>query len=155
MRIAFDLDQTQIPYGDEFAVERPPRFLAPFFKEPLRQGAVPLLRQLQAGGCDLWIYTTSARSPSYLRLWLLLLGIRLGGVVNCYRHDRESRSQPYRFAPCVKYPPAFGIDLLVDDSVAVANEGRRYGFEVLCIDPADSDWVETVLGMVRRRFNLR
>ncbi len=43
-----------------------------------------------------------------------------------------------------KYPPAFGIDLLVDDSPGVAIEGQRHGFAVLVVEPTDSEWTVKV-----------
>ena len=152
MRIAFDIDQTLIPWDGEFPVERsvPLPLFAPFFREPLREGTLGLLRQLQAQGCELWVYTTSARSSAYLRLWFLLWGIRIRGVVNCHRHRGEARAFPYRFPDCSKYPPAFGIDLLVDDSLGVVEEGRRLGFPVLHVDPADLNWTARVLEAVQR-----
>ena len=152
MRIAFDLDQTLIPWDREFPVEPPAPLpvLAPFFREQLRQGTVGLLRQLRAQGCDVWIYTTSGRTSSYLRLWFLLWGIRIGGVINCHRHESEARVFPYRFPDCSKYPPAFNIDLLVDDSISVVEEGRRFGFAVLHVDPADPEWTDRVLEAVQR-----
>lgn len=151
MRIAFDLDQTLIPWDNEFPVEPsvPLPLLAALFKEPLRQGTVGLLRQLQAQGCELWVYTISTRSSAYLRTWFLLFGIRIGGVINGHRHATEARLTPYRFPNCTKYPPAFGIDLLVDDSAAVMEEGRRYGFPVLHIAPEDMDWTRRVLHAVQ------
>ena len=47
---------------------------------------------------------------------------------------------------CSKYPPAFGIELLIDDSAGVELEGKRYGFAVLRIDPDDDAWCGKVIG---------
>jgi len=44
----------------------------------------------------------------------------------------------------VRYSPAFGIDLLVDDSAGVEIEGRRFGFSVVRVAPDDVDWVVKV-----------
>lgn len=153
VRIAFDLDETLIPWNDEFPVEpgAPHPWLSPLFREPLRSGTAALLRRLRADGHEIWIYTTSGRGAGYLRIWLLAHGVYVAGVVNRERHDREAKAFPYRFPHCTKYPPAFGIDLLIDDSVAIFEEGRRYGFEVLHIAPADAEWTDTVLNEVARR----
>jgi len=43
-----------------------------------------------------------------------------------------------------KYPPQFGIDLLVDESEGVRIEGERYGFAVLVVSPTDADWAAKV-----------
>jgi hypothetical protein len=150
VRVAFDLDQTLIPYGEEFPVEPsvPSPLLRPFFRESLRAGTRVLLRDLTARGCDIYLYTTSGRDPLYLRLWFRLLGIRLGGVVNCHRHERVVRAPGRSYPACSKYPPAFGIDLLIDDSDGVQEEGNRHGFAVLIVHPSDADWAERIRSAV-------
>jgi hypothetical protein len=50
---------------------------------------------------------------------------------------------------CSKYPPAFGIDLLIDDLEGVRCEGDRFGFRVLCVAPDDELWAEKVLAAIR------
>lgn len=103
------------------------------FREPLRE--------LQTDGHEVWIYTSSLRSKRYLYLWLLCAGIRLGGVVNAIAHANALRGRPVGQS---KYPPAFGIDLLVDDSAGVEAEGDRHGFRVVTIDPGDQYWTSKV-----------
>jgi hypothetical protein len=143
MRIAFDLDNTLIPQAEEFATEpSAPLLLRPWFRERLRVGTRALLQELRWQGCDLWIYTSSGRDATYLRLWFLSLGIPLGGVVNCHRHEGLLRGR--NIPNCAKYPPAFGIELLIDDANGIAMEGREHGFAVLRIDPADTDWVARI-----------
>jgi hypothetical protein len=46
------------------------------------------MEELLRRHCDIWLYTTSYRSPRYLRGWFRGLGIRLGGVVNQHLHER-------------------------------------------------------------------
>ena len=47
-----------------------------------------------------------------------------------------------------KYPPAFGIDLHIDDSEGVLEEGREHGFRVVVVTPNDERWTEKVLDAV-------
>ena len=151
MRIAFDLDSTLIPYAEEFPAQKSlPAPLAWWFKESLRQGSVPLLRDLRKQGCEIWIYTTSGRDAVYLRIWFLLLGVWVGGVVNYHRHEALLRKN--RCPKISKYPPAFGIDLLIDDSDGVREEGQQNGFDVLLIHPSDLNWIQTVQKAVQMRY---
>lgn len=151
MRIAFDLDSTLIPCEGDFPAEVSlPTPFCWWFREPLRLDTVRLLRGLRSYGCEIWLYTTSGRDASYLLLWLLLLGVPLGGVVNCRRHEVLMRGD--RYPTCSKYPPAFGINLLIDDSDGVAEEGRRHGFDVLLLSPSDRTWTETVWNAVKTRY---
>jgi len=140
MRIAFDLDNTLIRGTHAFALETPTRrFWARLLgKESLRAGVVELVAHCQRRGWEVWVYTTSYRSAGYIRRLFWLHGIRLAGVVNQARHEREVRVRS------TKYPPQFGIDLLVDDAPGVGLEGERHGFAVLVIDPADAEWVAKV-----------
>jgi hypothetical protein len=84
------------------------------------------------------VYTTSYRSVWRIRRLFWLHGIRLDGVVNQQRHNREVQAR------CSKHPPTFGIDLLVDDSEGVRLEGERHGFRVVVVQPKDTQWTATV-----------
>ena len=145
MRIAFDLDGTLVPMGDDFATEptaAPWRWLT---HDPLRHGTRALLRELRARGHTLWVYTSSFRSTAMIRALLLGHGAWLDGVVNGHHHDELFRSRPPVTGPCQKHPPSFGIELLVDDSELVAWQGERHGFHVLLLRQDDEGWVQTVL----------
>jgi hypothetical protein len=148
MRIAFDLDDTLIPCGHRFAVEKPTRLARWFGAESLRLGAVELLKRLRSFGCEIWIYTTSHRSP--LSIWFLFFayGIRLGGIVNQDRHRRRLNGGHPDPRDCSKYPPAFGINLMFDDSEGVVMEGRRYHFRAVRIPPDKDEWTTVVLDEV-------
>jgi hypothetical protein len=145
MRIAFDLDGMLIPTpGSPMAVESLgllPRLVS---SEKIRAGAPGLLAALRRGGHEIWLYTTSYRSPARLRVWFAAFGVRLDGIINQTRHDAVVSR-----ALSSKYPPAFGIDLLVDDAEGVALEGRRHGFAVLHVPEHDAAWCSRVALAVR------
>lgn len=151
MRISFDLDDTLICYGEGTRCE--PRLPWPLrwlvHDEPLRLGARGLLRELRRQGCEVWVYTTSDRTPWEVACWLRLHGVRLDGVINQQSHRRANRPGP-GYSPPSKNPRRFGIDLHVDDSEGVRAEGERHGFEVLVVDPGDADWAGKVLAAVER-----
>ncbi len=140
MRLAFDLDNTLIPCGHQFPVEKPlGRFWARLLHpEPLRHGTKELADYCRQRGWEVWVYTTSYRSVWRIRRLFWLHGIRLDGVVNQPRHIREAHAR------CTKHPPSFGIDLLIDDSQGVRIEGERHGFRVLVVAPEDERWAEQV-----------
>ena len=102
---------------------------------------------LMRRGCKIWVYTSSSRSPRRLQSWFAGFGIPLEGVVNLDRHERAVGLR----GPS-KFPPAFGIDLHVDDSSGVALEGADHQFAVLVVSPEDSEWVERVLHDVDARI---
>jgi hypothetical protein len=107
------------------------------------------MSDLLAGRHELWIYTTSFRSPRYLRGWFGSFGVTLSGIVNQNRHERVVG----RYGPS-KQPSAFGIDLHVDDSEGVAEEGRLHGFEVVVVSPDDLGWAAKVLIAVKNRHRV-
>jgi hypothetical protein len=150
MRISFDVDDTLVcgpPVPSEQFVSRWRRWL---YRERVRSGTRDLMSELVARHHELWIYTTSFRSPRYLRGWFAAFGVRLAGVVNQARHERHvGRKGPS------KLPPVFGIDLHIDDSEGVAEEGRRHGFDVIVVSPDDVQWTARVLEAVDGRSQLQ
>lgn len=156
LRISFDLDDTLTSHCRKVPMESGwfPDFVHRWLGEPLRDGTTRLIRELRRRGCSIWIYTSSGRSPFHIRRWLLLHGIRVDGIVNSSLHYLASRKHRLPLTPS-KFPPAFGIDLHVDDSEGVRMEGEKLGFRVLVIDPYDTHWVEKVLAAVTRLQQLK
>jgi len=151
MRISFDVDDTLVLRGLDVRPERGrfPAFVNRWFGEPLRRGTCSLVRELRRRGCSIWIYTSSGRTPFEIRLWLFLHRIQVDGVINAERHRRELAGRTFSRLPS-KYPPAFGIDLHIDDSEGVRMEGDEHGFRVVVVSPNDEDWVQRVLDAVRQ-----
>jgi hypothetical protein len=145
MRIAFDLDDTLIPCEFSFPLEARPWSARLLGLEPLRQGTIDLCRSLRKRGWKLWVYTSSLRNPVEVRLQFLLHGVVLEGIVNHNRHVRRLSDGRPGAHECSKYPPAFHIDLLIDNSLGVWEEGRRFGFHVLVVRPDDASWSNAVL----------
>jgi len=154
MRISFDVDDTLV-CGPEVPTEQfVPWWRRWWYPELLRRGTRDLMRALLDRRCKLWIYTTSYRPRRYLRRWFASIGIPLEGVVNQDVHDGLLRRWDSPSYPPSKYPPKFGIDLHIDDSEGVAEEGKQYRFDVLVISPNDLDWTQRVLEVVEQRARL-
>jgi hypothetical protein len=150
MRISFDVDDTLVCDPSVPTEQMVPWWGRWWYPEPLRQGTRELMLHLLAGGHQLWIYTTSYRPARYLRGWFRSFGVPLYGVVNQQRHEGVIGRQ----GPS-KYPPAFGIDLHVDDSAGVGQEGQQHRFDVVVISPTDAAWVIRVLEAVQSRSSRR
>lgn len=151
VRISFDLDDTLICPGDGTPREPRPswhrRLFAP--REPLRLGARSLMQSLDESGWEIWIYTTSYRSPSAVKRWLRSYSVRVARVVNQDAHDQLPKPATSDRPPS-KNPRAFDIALHVDDSEGVRIEGERHGFRVVVIGPTDPDWASKVLGAAEK-----
>lgn len=147
--VSFDLDDTLTSHCKKVPTEKCPfpNFIKRWLCEPLRCGTKRLFRELRQLDCSVWIYTSSGRSSAYIKRWFLLHGIRIDGVVNRNRHCHISNQHHLLRLPS-KFPPAFGIDLHIDDSEGVKMEGDEYGFRVVVINPYDEQWVEKVLDAV-------
>lgn len=155
MRISFDVDDTLVCDASVPCEQPVPWWARAWFPERLRRGTRDLMHALQHRGCRIWIYTTSFRSPSYLRWWFRSFGVRLEGAVNQDVHNRRVKLPSGPHYPPSKYPPEFGIDLHVDDLEGVAIEGKRYHFEVLVVSPRDVEWTSRVLAAVDARLPRR
>ena len=153
MRISFDLDDTLVCRNLDSPAEpgRLPGIIHRRLAQPLRRGTCALVRELRRRGCSIWIYTTSGRTPFHIRLWLLLHGIHVDGIVNAERHREEVCEYHFSSIPS-KFPPAFGIDLHVDDSEGVRMEGDEHGFRVVVVGLDDKNWTQKVLDAVVRQL---
>lgn len=149
MRISFDVDDTIVCDCRVPTEQHLSWWARCFFAEPLRRGTRELFRTLLAEKHELWIYTTSYRSRFYLQTWFRCLGIRISDVVNQSGHEQMLAQHHFPHHSPSKFPAAFGIDLHIDDSPGVAEEGREFGFCVLVVDPLDEGWAEQVLRRVR------
>ncbi len=149
VRISFDIDDTLACQLDHSAVEasKLPACLHRWFGEPLRQGTRELIRELRRQDCSVWVYTSSGRTPAYIRRWLMLYGIHVDGVVNSVRHAEALSERGMVNSPS-KLPSAFDIDLHVDDSEGVKTEGQHHGFRVAVVRPDDAQWTHRVLEAV-------
>ncbi|MBJ9975021.1 hypothetical protein IAE35_05855 [Pseudomonas sp. S75] len=145
VRISFDIDDTLACLPDHSPAELSnlPTWVHRWLGEPLRRGTRALMRDLRRQGYSIWIYTSSGRSPAYIRRWLLLYGIRVDGVVNSDRHQQVLAARGLEKGPS-KLPSAFDIDLHVDDSEGVGIEGDDHGFRVVVVCPKDGDWTRKV-----------
>lgn len=151
MKIAFDLDDTLILSAPDVEVEIPKiKWVAKSLKlEKLRKGTVEIFKFCKGKGISISIYTTSFRSSFYIRLLFLLHGISLEKVVNQTLHLLRVKNR------CSKFPPEFGIDLLVDDSEGVKIEGEKYGFEVIHIKRDNQDWVQEIKQAIETKITIK
>jgi hypothetical protein len=145
VRISFDIDDTLACLPEHAAAEdsKLPGFVHRWLGEPLRSGTRELIRDLRRQGCSIWIYTSSGRTPAYIRRWLMLYGIHVDGVVNSDRHQHILAQNGLENSPS-KLPSAFDIDLHVDDSEGVRLEGVDHGFRVVVVCPKDEHWAQKV-----------
>ncbi|MCE7997014.1 MAG: HAD family hydrolase [Roseivirga sp.] len=132
MKISFDLDGTLIPLGENtFPVERKTAMQNTLKIEPLRVGTRAVFKALKMAGHEVGIYTTSFRSYRMIKFWLWSYGLKADFIINEQLAGPKLRQMNIGAS---KYPPAFNIDLHIDDLPGIALEGERYGFETLLVD---------------------
>lgn len=144
MKVSFDLDDTLFVPPDKFRTEKPPCF--PFdliFKERLRLGTKELFHYLREKNIDIWIYTTSFRSESYIRGLFRCYGLTVDRVINGAVHEKEVQGERREAMPS-KYPAKYRIDLHIDDDPSVAQNGKIYGFKVFLLGGQDDEWTEKI-----------
>lgn len=146
MIISFDLDDLLIPGAKTFKTEKKNLLQKILGVEGLRLGTRELFNKLQSQGHVIYIYTTSFRSAMRIRSMFLSYRISVGKIINQSLHNKVLREQRNRTS---KYPPAFNIDVHVDDSLGLKIEGDKYNFSTIIIDENDIDWKEIVIEGVR------
>lgn len=146
MRIAFDLDDTiihgRVPFPEEPLPKNP---IARWFcKEPIRLGSVALINDLWKAGHEVWIYTTSFRGRFATKMMFSAYGTKIKRVINQSDHQRVIAKLHRCYRHCSKFPPAFGIDLLIDECGGVQVEARKFNFPLVKVEPNDKDWDQKI-----------
>ena len=144
MIISFDLDDTIIPGTKTFHTENQNLLQRLTGIEKIRKGTIGLFKQLRSRGHGIYIYTTSFRPTLKTKLTFMSYGIPVDRVINQQCHDRELKETKTR---CSKFPPAFGIEIHVDDSLGVRMEGDKFKFKTIIIEENDLNWTEAILKM--------
>lgn len=145
MRISFDLDDTLFVSPQKIKTENKLHF--PFnliYKERLRYGTISLINRLREHGIEVWIYTTSFRSTTYIRRLFKHYGVKIDRIINGRIHEEEVQGDRNEAMPS-KYPSKYHIDLHIDDDVSVEQNGKAYGFKVFLIGGQDDEWDEKIL----------
>ena len=146
MIISFDLDDTLIPGTKKFDVEKQNTFQKIFGIEKLRKGTIELIIKLKLKGHKIYIYTTSFRTPRKIWWTFFSYGIRVDRVINQKKH--------LKFLPkdrlASKYPPAFNIDIHIDDSYGVEIEGNNNNFRTIIVNNDNTNWCYYILQSIEK-----
>jgi hypothetical protein len=142
MTISFDLDDTLIPGTKRFETEKQTIIHRLFGLETIRLGTVELFKELRSKGHRIYIYTTSFRSTTKIKLTFYSYGIPVDTVINQQRHDRQLRENKTMMS---KFPPAFNIDVHVDDSPGLRIEGQRFNFRTIIVAEHNKNWGREIL----------
>ena len=150
MRVSFDLDEVLFVSPKTHKTEPELPFpLRNFFRERLRLGTPDLIRELQRQGYEVWVYTSSFRSESYIRRLFRCYGVRFDGIVNGERHLREVQRNSTTQLP-QKLPNRYRISLHIDDEAVICTSAGQYGFRAYQLDAQDDDWKEKILAQADR-----
>ena len=150
MIVSFDLDETLFVNPEKIPVEKPLKFpLFRIYRDRLRAGAVDLLTWINKSDIQLWIYTTSYRSPRYISSIFRHYGIKIDNIINGKRHAEEVQGNRKEIMPS-KYPAKYHIDLHVDDEISVYQNGIAHGFRVYLLKENDTEWTNKIKAEIIR-----
>lgn len=145
MRVSFDLDEVLFVSPKTHKTEPALPFpLRNFYKERLRLGTPELIRELQHLGYEVWVYTSSFRSESYIRRLFRCYGVRFDGIVNGERHLREVQRDNKTILP-QKLPNRYRISLHIDDETVICTIAGQYGFHAYQLNGPDDAWKEKII----------
>ena len=155
MRISFDLDEVLFVAPETHKTEPPLWFpLNKIYPERLRLGTPDLINRLQALDFEVWVYTSSFRSESYIRRLFRHYGVRFNGIVNGTRHLKEVQRDQKIILP-QKMPNRYRISLHVDDEMVICSLESQYGFRTYHLDEQDDEWEEKIIARaeeIRKNF---
>ncbi|MBQ9008890.1 MAG: HAD family hydrolase [Clostridia bacterium] len=148
MRVSFDLDEVLFVSPETHKTEPALPFpLRNLFQERLRLGTPELIWDLQAQGCEVWVYTSSFRSERYIKALFRLYGVKFNGIINGYRHQKEVQSHSSTILP-QKMPNRYRISLHIDDEDVICSSAGQYGFRAYQLNAQDDDWAAKILKRV-------
>ncbi len=110
--------------------------------EKIRLGTIELMKTLQGQNHKLFIYTTSLRSTNKIWWTFFSYGLKVDKIINQKLHKSVLRENYTTYS---KYPPAFGIDVHIDDSKGVEIEGNRHHFNTIILSEDITDWTNFIL----------
>ena len=144
MIISFDLDDTLISVI--FDTEKQSIIQKILGLEKIRYGTIELFKKLKSEGHIIYIYTTSFRSLIKIKLTFLTYGTSVKKVINQEVHNQKLKQKSTRIS---KFPPAFGIDIHIDDSIGLKIEGEKYNFKTIIVKVNDENWVDTIFNEIQ------
>ena len=145
MRGSFDLDEVLFVLPETHKTE--PSLMFPFnmiYKERLRLGTPDVINTLQKMGYEVWVYTSSFRTESYIKKLFRHYHVKFDGIVNGTRHLKEVQRGKRETLP-QKLPSKYGISLHIDDEAIVCSLGKQYGYNVYQLDAQDDDWKDKII----------
>ena len=152
MRISFDIDNTLVPFTNEFEVEQNRSILNLVCREKLRVGTTELFDKLEEDKHEIWIYTTSLRPIWKLKLLFAKYGLYPMGFINERINQKKLKENNLTSS---KNPKLFNIDLHVDDSEGVRLEGSKFGFDTVIVSPDDNNWTIRIISEIKRKQELK
>lgn len=150
MRVSFDLDEVLFVSPKTHKTE--PELGFPFnkiYKEHLRLGTPDLINKLQDMGIEVWVYTSSYRSESYIKNLFRHYGVKFDSIVNAQRHLREVQGDRKEIYP-QKMPNKYRISLHVDDESVFVSYGKEYGFDVFQLNAQDDEWADKIIDRIQQ-----
>ncbi len=145
MRVSFDLDEVLFVSPQTHKTEPPLPFpLRNLFRERLRLGTPEVINRLQALGYEVWVYTSSFRTESYIRRLFRCYGVRFDGIVNGTRHLKEVQRSNKETLP-QKLPNRYRISLHIDDEEIICSSAGQFGFRAYQLNAQDDNWGEKII----------
>ena len=145
MRVSFDLDEVLFVAPQTHKTEPPLPFpLRNLFRERLRLGTPEVINRLQALGYEVWVYTSSFRTESYIRRLFRCYGVRFDGIVNGTRHLKEVQRRNKETLP-QKLPNRYRISLHIDDEEIICSSAGQFGFRAYQLNAQDDNWGEKII----------
>lgn len=144
MCVSFDLDEVLLTDGSTYPVHK--EFSFPFdriYRKTLRRNASILIKELQAMGFDVWIYTGEYYPEAYLRLLFRLHGTKVDGIINGMRH-RKTKSK-IREAFSNKYR----VSVHIDNENVTCVKTKKKEYEMFFIDSENQDWASEAISRLR------
>lgn len=142
MCASFDLDEVLLTDpGPLYAGKKLP---SPFMKTSMRKNSPALMRELQAAGFDVWVYTGSYMEEEKLQKLFRFNSVHADGIVNGLR-NRQTIAQ-FKKAFAEKYD----VSLHIDSSCILCVNTRTKEYDSYDISCSSDEWASRAITAVKQ-----
>lgn len=147
-RVTFDLDEVLLTSIEDNMAPILDQLFSRRIKERIRLGAPEVIKEFQAKGYDVWVYTAGYLSEEYINDFFSMYRIEINGIVNGVNEKRSANKEEIkrvRQMMADKYKSAVHID---NESVLLTNPGSDVKFEQFDILDKGDDWSGGILNIL-------
>jgi len=134
MCVSIDLDEVLLTASPDLADKKLPMSFGHYIGRGMRKNAPLLIRELQALGFDVWVYSSGYMPEDALRKLFRYHGVTVDGIVGGLKNKQVRTA--FRKAFTEKYD----VSVHIDNSGIICVDTRSKAYDIIDIGAGQTDW---------------